>query len=296
MLQQTKIAGQAGVALVIVLWIVTLLSVMAASFAYTARTETRLTTYALERAQARALIEAGVAFAVNKLLLAPDPENPWPIEGSPRAWRFGTGTASLSVVDSVGKIDLNHGHRELLGGLLASQDLEEDRVDALLDAIEDWRDPDSLSRLNGAELEEYLAAGRNSGPKNAPFESVEELQQVLGMTPQLFAALVEHLTVAGHQGINPEAASPTLLRTIPGVDPELIETYIQERSEAIEQGQPLPSPPPLGNYLSNAKGLAYHMVVDVTLDSGTRISARVVVAQARRPGQVFHVISWREGR
>jgi len=43
--------------LVIVLWIVTLLAVMAGSFAYSMRTETRLATSAVERSQARALAE-----------------------------------------------------------------------------------------------------------------------------------------------------------------------------------------------------------------------------------------------
>ena len=60
-----------GIALVIVLWIVVLLSIMAASFAYSMRTETTLTTFAMERAQARALAEAGIAYAAQKLLIQP---------------------------------------------------------------------------------------------------------------------------------------------------------------------------------------------------------------------------------
>ena len=113
---------------------------------------------------------------------------------------------------------------------------------------------------------------------------------------QKFSPLAQTPTVASTRRCNPASASPELLRSIPGVDPQLIDDYVRERTEAIEQGLPMPPAPPIGSYLSNAKGLAYHMVVDVELDSGTRASARVVVSQARRPGQVFHVLSWREGR
>ena len=49
---------QRGMVLVIVLWIVTLLAVMAGGFAYSMRVETRLATSAVEWAQARALAEA----------------------------------------------------------------------------------------------------------------------------------------------------------------------------------------------------------------------------------------------
>jgi general secretion pathway protein K len=285
-----------GIALVIVLWIIVLLSIMAASFAYSMRTETTLTTFAMERAQARALAEAGVAYAVQKLLLQVDPEDPWPIEGSIREWSFGTGTAYISVVDSSGMIDLNHADRALLGGLLISQGgIAEEGLDALLDSIEDWRDPDDLKRLNGAEEEEYLAAGRHEGPKNAPFESVEELQQVLGVTPQLYEKLFEFITVAGHKGVNPEAASLEVLSAVPDIDSQLVMDYVPQRTESIATGIPLPPAPPLGEYLSQARGLAYHMSVKARLETGTQTTIKAVITQARRPGQVFHIIAWHEG-
>jgi general secretion pathway protein K len=291
-----KTRCEQGIALVIVLWIVVLLSIMAASFAYSMRTETTLTTFAMERAQARALAEAGVNYATQKLLFQVDPDNPWPIEGSVREWPFAGGTAYISVVDSSGKFDLNHADRILLAGLFTVQGgIAEEEVDTLLDAIEDWRDPDDIKRLNGAEEDEYLAVGRDVGPKNAPFESVEELQQVLGVTTALYEKIADFITVSGHKGVNPEAASLEVLSTIPDVDPQLIMDYVQQRSENIATGEPSPPPPPLGEYLSQAKGLAYHININARLDTGTQITIKAVVTQARRPGQVFHIISWNEG-
>ena len=286
---------QRGIALVIVLWIITLMAIMAASFTYTMRAETAMTTFAMERAQARALADAGIAYAATKLLLAPDPENPWPTEGSPRDWRYGAGVVTLSVVDSSGKIDINHADRNLLAGLFSAHGFEEGELDALLDAIEDWRDPDDLKRLSGAEEDEYLSAGRPVGPKNAPFESIEELQQVLGVTPVLYEQIVDLITVAGHKGINPEVAPAEVLNIVPDIDLQLVEAYIIQRAESIADGNPLPPAPPLGPHLSKARGLAYHMTLDVLLDTGTKTAIKAVVTQSRRPGEVYHTLSWQEG-
>ena len=55
---------------------------------------------------------------------------------------------------------------------------------------------DKLTRLrpNGAEEAAYRAAGLPWGPKNAPFETVEELQQVLGMTADIYKRVAPSLT------------------------------------------------------------------------------------------------------
>jgi general secretion pathway protein K len=59
-----------------------------------------------------------------------------------------------------------------------------DQAESLADAIADFRDADNLKHLRGAEEPEYRAAGLAWGPKNAPFQTVEELQQVLGAQPR----------------------------------------------------------------------------------------------------------------
>ncbi|HVA47155.1 MAG TPA: hypothetical protein VNH11_12375 [Pirellulales bacterium] len=53
----------------------------------------------------------------------------------------------------------------------------------IADAILDWLDPDDVPRTYGAERDYY--SSYNYAPKNGPFESVEELLLVKGVTPQL---------------------------------------------------------------------------------------------------------------
>ena len=288
---------QQGIVLVIVLWIITLLTVMAGSFTYSLRTETLLAASAVGRAQARALAEAGVNYAAMQVLRPVATQAAaWPVDGSEREWQFGQGRLRIAVVDANGKIDLNRANRALLGGLLTSAGVADEALDSLLDAIEDWRDPDDVPGLHGAEKAEYQAAGRALGPKNAPFESVEELQQVLGMTPAIYQRIAGSLTVfSGQPGINPAVASANVLKALPGADPKAIDDYLAARADNAAQGLPPPPPPVASPYLAAGGGIAYHITVQAQLDTGVTVSVEAVVGQSRQATQPYHLFAWREG-
>jgi general secretion pathway protein K len=101
-------------------------------------------------------------------------------------------------------------------------------ADKLAGAVIDWRDPDSLTQPSGgAEDADYLAAGLNWGAKDAPFESVAELEQVLGMRPALYALAAPHLTVFSGQQVPNAAFADAIVRkamglpgTPQGIDPD----------------------------------------------------------------------------
>ena len=79
-----------GIALISVLWITGLLAVMAASFASSTRTETRLAHNQEENAKAEALADAGVHRAAFGLLDA-DPARAWRAGGNGYAFSLGEG-------------------------------------------------------------------------------------------------------------------------------------------------------------------------------------------------------------
>ena len=86
--------------------------------------------------------------------------------------------------DEAGRIDLNSAHDILLRALLEKAAEPGEDVGYLLNAILDWRDPDSQRRNPGAEDSDYAHAGY--GAKDAPFNSIEELRLVAGMTDDIF--------------------------------------------------------------------------------------------------------------
>ncbi len=223
---------QSGIALTIVLWVITLLSVVATNFAYSMRTETNITRNNMERTRARHLAEAGVRAAV-WALSHPDAEARWRSDGQSRRLAIGGGVVEVRVRREAGLIDLNKASPAIIEGLLQVFEVDPDRRDQLVNAIQDWRDKDDLRRVNGAEDREYIAAGRDQGAKDAPFDAVSELQTVLGMTPELFRKLEPFLTVhAGSARIDTGAAPLEVLLAQPGIDAAGAQTLLAQRDGA----------------------------------------------------------------
>ena len=61
-------------------------------------------------------------------------------------------------------------------------------ADAVSDCILDWRDTDSLTRMQGAEEKDYQTRGLSYRPANGPFNVMSELLLVMGVTPDMFWA------------------------------------------------------------------------------------------------------------
>jgi general secretion pathway protein K len=162
---------QHGIALVLVLWATTLLTVIAASFAFSMRTDTLLAQNLAASARAQALADAGVQRALYEMFKPIADLQRWKGDGVPHQWEFGGGKLSIMVLDVSGKIDLNSASDDLLKGMLKSVGLTDEESNILLDAIVDWRDGDDLPRPKGAEVAEYKAAGLKYRPSNAPFDT-----------------------------------------------------------------------------------------------------------------------------
>ena len=230
-----------GIALVLVLWVIALLTVMALGLTAAQRTESTLTANALDGARFRAAADAGIAYAVLHLLAPPPLDlggapggvpglaqaratgadgqaQEWLPDGSPRPWTFAEVPLAISVSNEASRIDLNAADVNVLTALLLVLGVAEDQAAALADRILDWRDPDDLVGLHGAEDSDYAAAGLPYGAKDGPFTSVEELRQVLGVTPDLYARLAPELTVdSGAQQIDQQFASAAVLAAVQGV-------------------------------------------------------------------------------
>lgn len=275
---------QRGIALILVLWLMALLTLMAAAYATSTRTEIRMTRVTLERAQAQAVAEAGLWRGV-QILVQPGLDPHWHIDGQPNHFRFADHAAAVRVIDETGKLDLNTGRAEILDGLLASAGVAAERRVALVDAILDWRDPDSLRRTHGAEDNDYRRMGVNHGAKDGPFNSVSELQQVAGMDHALYERIAPALTVYSHQpGINVEAASAQMLGALPGATTEAVETYSKQRDTAELEGvHP--------RFLSRGRSRAYTVESTARVGDVTYTLSAIIAPQ---PGGElpYAVIAW----
>lgn len=225
-----------GIALITVLWVLVLMALIAASFATTTRTEVNLARNLVEGAKAEALAEAGVYRSILGLLGEvegeEDEEEPWRVDGSVYGWLFADGEIRVAIQDEGGKIDLNAAEDQLLRGLFRAIGLEDDRASALTDAILDFRDPDDLRRLNGAEDGDYAANDLGHDSKDAPFEMVGELLQVYGMNRELYDAVAPVLTVYSGQEVPNEGIAPPLVKEA------LFNSLDEETEETLEDFDP----------------------------------------------------------
>ena len=288
-------AAERGIALVLVLWLTVLLTVIAGSFAYAMRNEAGAARNTVSLSQARSVADGAVHRTVFELMRPRVVPEVWAADGSMHAWDEEGAHVAVSAVDESGKIDLNAASDGLLKGLLQTAGgLDADSAGRLVDVIGDWKDADDLRRPNGAEAPEYQAAGLSYKPANAPFETVAELQRVLGMTPALYARLADSLTVHSRMvGVNPAYASRTVLLAIPGATPQVVDTYLAQRRDAIAARLPLP-PFPLGGGIAAAVNI-WRIHAEVTTADGAAFVREAVVRQGSDRRRLLIVLEWREG-
>lgn len=287
---------QRGLALIIVLWMVTLLSVIASNFAYNMRSDLQVTRNLLSSSQAQALADAGIERALYELTKPAADARRWKPDGLRHEFELGGAKIAVTVVDESGKIDLNSAQDTLLKAVLRSAGLSEEQSLALLDALLDWRDQDSQKRPLGAEGEDYRAAGKKAVPSNRQFETQEEVRQVMGVTPELYQKISGMLTVYTKQpGINPAFAPREILQAIPGLEAAQLEAYLFQRQLNLEQGLPPPAFPITASYLTQTSSPVTGIRSEVRLADGTSY-VREAVVKASTVGKQPHLfLRWAEG-
>ena len=274
--------AQRGVALLLVLWACTLLAIMLGGYAMTARTEGLQARYQFAQTQAHYAAEAGLSRAIYGLQDTRLAER-WLADGRPYTFRFDGFTVRVSAVDEGGKVDLNSASPLVLQGLFRAAGLRPDAAQKMAAAVVDWRGFD-VSRQVGLDV--YAANGYK--PRHAPFLSIEELQQVAGMTPALYREIAGAITIwSGRESPDPNTAQPLALAAIPGMTPERAAQVLAARKNT--------RPGVAGLFAGN--GVTHSIRAEATMADGTRaVLLATVRLQGVRPGaQPYAVLHWREG-
>ncbi|MBS0561864.1 MAG: general secretion pathway protein GspK [Proteobacteria bacterium] len=268
---------QRGFALVAVLWAGMMLAIIVASLMASARSEALIARNRLRTATLDATADAAINAAILRML-DPVPAQQPPADGSAFPVPFNGRTAEVRVTDEAGKVDLNKGDGALLTLLLRAAGLEPDAAKAMSDRIQDWRERSSLHRLAGAGEADYSDAGAPYGPRRGPFQTLDELRLVLGMTPQLFDRLAPSLTLAtGTQWVEPDYAGHDVLMVLANMDETAVDEKLAARAAA---------PPPRVQ-----PGHAYTIEAQVD-EPGGRMTKRAVIRLTGNRAAPIAVYSW----
>lgn len=129
------------------------------------------------------------------------------------------GSISGRFVSTAGLVDINQAPTTLLQALLVTAGVDPGEAATLAGRIIDWRDDDMARNTGGGSEALDYAGNRNGGPKNAPFQTILELTQVPGFSPDLVKRLMPFATVySGLATVHPDLVDPELLLNVPGIN------------------------------------------------------------------------------
>ena len=198
--QGCPLGADAGFALLLVLWALVPVSLLFLMLSGASRSDARLAANLRGAAELEAVADGAIHTAIFELLqpggAAPD---------APTAPGVVVEVASLS-----GLVNPNVVSPELLRALMVRLGADPGRAGRVASAVADWRTPGRLPRPDGAKAPQYRAAGLGYGPPGASFETLSELRDVLGMTDDLLAALMPHLTLHWDGEPDPGLAGPVV--------------------------------------------------------------------------------------
>jgi general secretion pathway protein K len=231
-------SNRRGVALIIVLLMVSIIVALTIQFNRDTRSEVYGAANVSDGIRLRYVAESG--FYAGEALLLADKTS---FDGLTEPWAntemialkseefFDNGAFKLAIQDEGGKIPINslvNGNaynpliRDLLLRLLTGPHfrLEQRRAEDLRDAIKDWIDADDEVTGGGAEGAYYAGLAKPYASKDAPIDCIEELLMVKGVTRELFygmgesPGLVQCMTVFGDGRININTAPRPVLRAL----------------------------------------------------------------------------------
>lgn len=227
-----RMRARRGFALVAAIWLMVAISSVALEIALVARDHRLAAANTLEGARARAAAESGIEHARARLARAlaeggnrrtwndvQATVDPWhDLNGlMPDSVTLDDAAYRVTLTDLGTRLNVNKAVEADLRRLFVGERIDAALADALAQTIMDWRDPDDFCRARGAEKDDYIKAGLAELPRNAPFESMEELLDVRGMSPAIFARIRGDLTLLGSGQINVNAAPRAVLMSLPGM-------------------------------------------------------------------------------
>lgn len=203
---------QRGFALLIVLWTLALLALLGSTVLATARQDAQQARNLRDAAVLQAAAHGAVQQAIFRLL--DNSNRHWPADDVPRPVQIGSTMVVVRIQDENDKVNPNIAASALLRALLVQVGANPMVASNVADAIAAWRLGGGAPGQTSATTALYAAAGRAYAPSGAPFGSLDELGDVLGMTPELLLRLRPHLTL--YTDDDPDAATrdPVVARAL----------------------------------------------------------------------------------
>ena len=237
-----------GSLLIFVLWVLALIATFSLSVSHSVRQKIHVVERIENRSKLRQVANAGVKKAIYLLNQKKPLNGPDSLAGKwasdPVSFRdvaMGDGKFSVSyqvgskayygVSDEAGKLDINvtRAIPILTRFFQIAAKLKEEDAHTIAASISDWKDEDDYPDESGAETNYYKFLNPPYAPKNANFDSLEELLFVKGVTPAIYSSVLPYITLDGSGKININTAANVVMNAF-GVSDSLISKLIAYRA------------------------------------------------------------------
>ena len=197
-----------GIALIVVMIAVFVLSVLAGAFAYSMKVETKLAMNSSNQEDLEWLGRSGVEYArwiVAQTMSCPydalnqkwaggpggycDTNGPL-IDATLTDFHVGKGTFSIKIIDLERKVNVNTADQATLEQVMRVIGTDATEGPAIADGILDWIDRDDATRINGAESDFYESLSPAYDAKNGPIDDISELLLIKGVrdNPEIYSS------------------------------------------------------------------------------------------------------------
>lgn len=240
-------ASEKGLALIMVLWVLVMLSIISLNYLGSSKWETLSTRNLKDETISHYLALSGYNEALFYLMSDKDPSFDFS-DGTGNFWvdketqlitgkrMTEWGEVNINILDEDAKININAAPPDRLRKVFSSAGIKDEDMDAVVDAVLDWKDPDDEHRLSGAESDYYEGLDHPYKAKNGPFDVPEELALVKGFNHDNasgsadFRTLVPLVTTFGSGTMNINTVSTEVMQML-GLDETEIEAIMKQRNE-----------------------------------------------------------------
>jgi general secretion pathway protein K len=261
-----------GIAIVAALWAAALLAIVILSVLQIVRADARLGRGREDVAQMNAVADAAVNITI-LALMGPRASQP-AVNGVPFTIAFDGREARVTVQDEAGKIDLNMARDVTLVQMLLDAGLDTNAATALAARMVAWRGTKTA------------AQDADSAGHRQPFQSVQELQLVPGMTPDLYQSIAPMVTVYSQTAsVDPAYSTLRIMNIFRAIDRNAESAW--RRMEEVRTGLRPPDPSP-----GVAVGHAFTITAAVSGPDGARATRMATIRLTGQARQPFLIYRW----
>ena len=196
--------GKGGIAMIIVMLVIFVLSILAAGFAFSMKVEVKLALNSNNDPEIEWLGRSGIELAKYVLAQQSRVPNEGNFEALNQKWAGGTSTNTLlsdtslenvelgggrftvKITDLERKFNINIADEQVIQQALILIGVDAGSFPTIVSSIQDWIDQDDNERINGAESDFYLSLNPPHSAKNGLIDDLSELLLIKGIAPELY--------------------------------------------------------------------------------------------------------------